>query len=99
MDDEELVGAIAHRLEIDHQYIEHVPENQPDRVARVRRCGREAGRRLGWTVRTFQTDPSERDDRHVLAHVVVMVSTPEDDERLRERGKLLVREAMKNWPA
>jgi hypothetical protein len=65
-----------------------------DRVAQIRRCGRAAGRRLGYKIRTFATDPEDRDDGRVAVWVVVTASNPDDDERIRERGDLLIRETL-----
>lgn len=94
--DEELIQRILPVLEIDHQYVHHVEAWNQDLIAQIRRCGRAAARRLGYSVRTFQSDPDKRDDGRVVVIVVVTRSTPDEEERIRERGDLLMREAWKH---
>jgi len=91
--DEELIQRILPVLEIDHQYARHVEAWNQDLIAQIRRCGRTAARRLGYGVRTFQTDPDQREDGRVVVVVVVTRSTAADEERIRERSDLLMREA------
>jgi hypothetical protein len=93
-DDEALIEQILPVLDLDHQYTRLVEAWNQDRVAQIRRCGRSAGRRLGYKIRTFATDPQSREDGHVAVWVVVTSSNPADDERIRERGDLLMREAL-----
>ena len=78
--DELLTGAIAMQLEVDHQYVRHCDEWDAATITQVRRCERTAGRRLGWKVRTFQSDPDLREDRKVVVVVLVVESTDEDNE-------------------
>lgn len=91
--DEELIQRILLVLEIDHQYVRHVEAWNQDLIAQTRRCGRAAARRLGFGVRTFQSDPGRREDGRVVVIVAVTRSTPDEEERIRERSDLLVREA------
>jgi hypothetical protein len=88
---EDLVSEVARRLELDWQYVAHVPAWDVERVAKIRSAGRQAGRTLGYRVMTMQTDPEDRD--HGLVVVVVAVKVPpsaEDDERMTERAQLLM---------
>ncbi len=93
-DDEALIQEIQPVLELDHQYTRHVEAWNEDLVAQIRRCGRAAGRRLGYKVRTFASDPYDRDDRRIVVWVVVTDSTPDDEDRIRERGELLIQETL-----
>ncbi len=95
-EDELLTEAISTQLEIDHQYVRHCHEWDEATITRVRRCGRAAGRRLGWKVRTFQSDPDRRADRKIVVIVLVVESTDEDAKRVTERGDLLLAEMTKN---
>ena len=54
----------------------------------------ELSRRLGYGVLTFQSDPDKREDGRVVVIAVVTRSTPEEEERIRERGDLLMCEAL-----
>jgi hypothetical protein len=92
--DEALIQQILPVLDLDHQYTRLAEAWDQDRVAQIRRCGRAAGRRLGYKIRTFATDPEDRDDGRVAVWVVVTASNPDDDERIRERGDLLIRETL-----
>ena len=80
-------------LDIDHQYVRHVDAWNQDLIAQIRRCGRAAARRLRYGVRTVQSDPDEREDDRVVVIVAIIHSTPEEEDRIRERGDLLIREA------
>ncbi len=93
-DDEALIQEIQPVLELDHQYTRHVEAWNEDLVAQIRRCGRAAGRRLGYKVRTFASDPHDRDDRRIVVWVVVTDSTPDDEDRIREGGELLIQETL-----
>jgi hypothetical protein len=93
-DDEALIQQILPVLDLDHQYTRLVEAWSQACIAQIRRCGRTAGRRLGVKIRTFATDPEDRDDGRVAVWVVVTASNPEEDERIRARGELLIREAM-----
>lgn len=92
---EELIESIMRVLEIDFQATDVFYPDQTEQIARFRSCGRKAGRRLGWKVRTFQSNPAARsDDRVVVMVVPVAEELPADEqERLRERGDLLIRHA------
>jgi len=48
---------------------------------------------LGYDVRTFQSDPDKREDGRVVVTVAVTRSTPDEEERIRARSDLLMREA------
>ena len=91
--DEELIQRILPVLEIDHQYARRVEAWDRDLIAQICRCGRAAARRLGYGVRTFQSDPDKREDGRVVVVVAVTRSTPDEEERIRERSHLLMREA------
>ena len=92
-----LASQIATRLEIGEQYVAHVDPTDADYIKLIRSAGRQAGRLLGWKVRTFQTDPSQRDDGKVVVIVVVQESTPADEARFREQSDLILGAAMDNW--
>lgn len=88
---EDLVSEIARRLEIDWQYVAHVPAADTGRIAEIRAAGRAAGRRLGYKVMTMQTDPEDRDDGLVV--VLAVVREPpsvEDKQRMDARARLLL---------
>jgi DNA-binding IclR family transcriptional regulator len=89
-DDEELIQQIQPVLELDHQYTRHVEASNEDLVAQIRRCGRAAGRRLEYKVRTFASDPRDRDDRRIVVWVVVTASNPDDEHRIHQRAELLI---------
>jgi hypothetical protein len=52
------------------------------------------GRRLGYKTRTFASDPRDRDDRRIVVWVVVTTSNPDDENRIHQRGELLVQETL-----
>jgi hypothetical protein len=81
-------------LDLDHQYVRTVESWNEDLVAQIRRCGRAPGRRLGYRVRTVATDAELRDDSRRVVSVVVMDSNPEDEDRIRERSDLLLRQTL-----
>jgi len=89
---EALIQEIIPVLEIDHEYVRIVEGWNQDLVAQIRRCGRAAAHRLGYKVRTIATDPVEREDGRVVVWVVITHSNPVEEERLRERGDLLMRQ-------
>jgi hypothetical protein len=93
-DDEALIQEMLPVLDLDHQYTRLVQAWNHDLVAQIRRCGRAAGKRLGVKIRTFATDPEDRDDGRVVVWVVVTASNPEDEQRIRERGDVLMRETL-----
>jgi hypothetical protein len=93
-DDEALIQQILPVLDFDHQYTRLVEAWNQDLVAQIRRCGRAAGRRLGVKIRTFASDPQDRDDGRIAVWVVVTASHPDDEQRIRERGELLMREVL-----
>jgi hypothetical protein len=49
-------------LDVDHQYTRLVEEWNHELVAQIRRCGREAGKRMGYKIRTLTSHPQSRDD-------------------------------------
>jgi hypothetical protein len=57
-DDEALIQEILPVLDLDHQYTRLVEEWNHELVAQIRRCGRQAGQRLGYKIRTLTSDPS-----------------------------------------
>lgn len=89
-DDEELIQQILPVLDLDHQYSRLVEAWNQDLISQIRRCGRAAGKRLGYKIRTFATGPERREDRRVAVWVIVTDSNPEDEQRIRERGELLI---------
>jgi len=90
-DDEALIEAMLPVLDLDHQYVRTVESWNDDLTAQVRRCGRAAGRRLGYRVRTAAPNPDSRDGGRRVVVVVVVDSNPEDEDRIRERSDLLLR--------
>jgi hypothetical protein len=93
-DDEALVQQIQPVLELDHQYTRHVEAWNDELVAQIRRCGRAAGRRLGYKIRTLASDPRDRDDRRIVVWVVVTASNTDDEVRIHQRGELLIEETL-----
>jgi hypothetical protein len=93
-EDEALIAEIMPVLEIDHQYVRTVDGWNDDLTAQIRRCGRAAARRLGYKVRTFATDPREREDHRRLILIAVTASTPADEARIDERSQLLIELAL-----
>ncbi|KAA1426453.1 hypothetical protein [Nocardioides antri] len=92
--DEELTRlAIAQALELDHQYLETVPAWDQARVDQLRRIGRSVAREFGWRVRTGTID---LDEERLKVWIVIVESTPEDQERIRERGEFLVEQIFKD---
>jgi hypothetical protein len=49
-------------LDVNHQYTRLVQEQSHELVAQIRRCGREAGKRMGYKIRTLTSHPQSRDD-------------------------------------
>jgi len=90
--DQELSAQILRALEIDHQYSQGVEDWNQDLVNQIRRCGRAAGRQLGYRVRTFVTGTATPGRLRVW--VVVITSNPADEARIRERGDLLIRQTL-----
>ena len=92
--DEALIQEILPALDLDHQYTRLVEEWNHELVAQIRRCGRQAGKRLGYKIRTLTSDPQQRDDRRIAVWVVVIASNPDDEDRIRERSELLISETL-----
>jgi site-specific recombinase len=92
--DEAPVQEILPVLELDHQYTRLVEAWNHELVTQIRRCGREAGKRLGYKIRTLTSDPEQRVDGRVAVWVVVIRSNPDDKDRIRERGELLISETL-----
>jgi len=86
-DDEALIQQILPVLELDHQDSRLVEAWNHDLVAQIRRLGRAAGKRLGYQVRTFASDPEQREDGPVMVCVVVTSSNPDDEARIRQRSE------------
>jgi hypothetical protein len=93
-DDAQLVAEIMPVLEIDHQYVRIVEGYNEALAAQIRRCGRTAGRRLGYKLRTFVSDPEQREDGRRIVCVVVIESTEHDETRVHERSELLMSETL-----
>src|SRR3954453_16878536 len=93
-EDEALIQEILPVLEVDHQYTRLVEAWNHELVAQIRRCGRQAGKRLGYKIRTFASDPDRRDDRRIAGWVIVTDSNPDDEDRVRERSELLISETL-----
>lgn len=93
-DDEALIREILPVLDLDHQYTRLAEGWNRELVEQIRRCGRAAGRRLGYKVRTFASDPHDRDDGRIAVWVVVTASNSNDEDRVRERGELLIQETL-----
>ena len=93
-EDEALIQEILPVLDLDHQYTRLVEEWNHELVAQIRRCGRQAGKRLGYKIRTLTSDPERRDDRRVAVWVVVIDSNPDDEHRIRERSELLINQTL-----
>ena len=90
----ESISEILPVLDLDHQYTRLVEASNHHLVAQIRRCGRTAGKRLGFKIRTLTSDPQQRDDRRVAVWVVVTSSNPDDEDRIRERSELLISETL-----
>jgi hypothetical protein len=56
--DEAPVQEILPTLELDHQYTRLVEAWNHELVTQIRRCGREAGKRLGYKIQTLTSDRS-----------------------------------------
>jgi hypothetical protein len=93
-DDELLVAEIMPVLEIDHEYVRTIEGYSEELAAQIRRCGRTAARRLGYKVRTFASQPEQRQGGRRTVCVVVTESTEQDETRVRERSELLVTETL-----
>jgi len=93
-DDEALIQEILPVLDLDHQYTRLVKEWNHELIAQIRRCGRQAGNRLGYKIRTLTSDPQRRDDRRVAVWVVVIGSNPDDEDRIRDRSELLISQTL-----
>lgn len=82
---DELVSLIATTLEVDGFYQQDFPADQTEAIALTRRAGREAGRALGWRVRTHA-----RTSFRVPSTVIVLVDhhagmSAEDEDRIATR--------------
>ena len=78
-EDEALIREILPILDLDHQYTRLAEAWNHELIAQIRRCGREAGKRLGYKIRTLTSDPQRRDDGRVAVWVVVIESTPNEE--------------------
>lgn len=83
-------------LEVDQQYPRLVEAWNHDLVSQIRRCGRAAGKRLGYKIRTLASDPQQRADRRIKVWVIVTDSNPDEEDRIRERSELLINYTI-NW--
>ena len=93
-EDEALIQEILPVLDLDHQYTRLVEEWNHELVAQIRRCGRQAGKRLGYKIRTLDQRPAAANDRRVAVWVVVIHSNPDDEDRIRERSELLISQTL-----
>jgi hypothetical protein len=86
---DELVLAIAQRLEVDWQYRERAEAWNAERIAELRSAGRKAGRLLGYKIVTVQSEP---DDENRVTVIVAVREAPnaEEGERMMERARLLL---------
>jgi hypothetical protein len=86
---DELTLTIARHLEVDWQYVERVEAWDTERIAAVRSAGRAAGRMLGYKIVTVQ---AEADDEDRVTVIVAVREAPsaEENERMRERARLLM---------
>jgi hypothetical protein len=86
---DELVLAIAQRLEVDWQYVERAEAWNAERIAELRSAGRKAGRLLGYKIVTVQSEP---DDENRVTVIVAVREAPnaEEGERMMERARLLL---------
>ncbi|MEV4598345.1 hypothetical protein AB0K15_13135 [Amycolatopsis sp. NPDC049253] len=95
---DELTLEIMRHLEIDQQWVRHFDPTNVNGIAEARAAGRRAGRGLQLKVLTHQSKPEDRDDNRVVVIVVVnQERSPEDEERLQERARLLLDEAYKHF--
>lgn len=92
--DEQAIQRICSELRSRGQFTAHVDGADTDEIKRTRSLGRAAGRRLGWKVRTYATDPAKRDDGKSVVVVVLVESNPLHEELLRVRGQKAVAQAM-----
>jgi hypothetical protein len=93
-DDEALIREILPVLEVDHQYTRLVEEWNHELVAQIRRCGRQAGKRPAYKIRTFTSDPDRRHDQRIAVGVIVTDSNPDDEERIRQRSEFLINQTL-----
>lgn len=93
-----LASQIATELEIGGQFVRHVDPEDVDHIALIRSAGRQAGRILGWKVRTFQSDPSARADGKVVVIVAAIETPAQDDARFQAQGNAILMDFMKRWP-
>jgi len=82
---------IARALEIDGQYVVHVPPQRAEVIA-LRLAGREAGDLLGQRVRVAASLPGDARPGQVTVVVSVVELHPEDESRLRQRAGVLAAE-------
>ncbi len=81
-------------LELDYEGTRPAEAWDHDLIAHIRHCGavmRTSG--LGYKIRTLTSDPDRRDKRCLVLRVVIIESTPDDDDRIRERDDLLMIQA------
>ena len=97
-EDEALIQEILPVLEVDHQYTRLVEAWNHELIAQIRRCGRQAGKRLGYKIRTFASAREDRDDQRIAVWVIVISSNPEDEYRIRERSELLINQTLNQLP-
>jgi hypothetical protein len=48
----------------------------------------------GYKIRTLASDPQRRDDRRIAVWVLVITANPVDQERICERGDLLISQTL-----
>lgn len=94
-----LAKDIAQYLRVDRQYVEEVPIGNEERVEIVRQAGRQAGRSLGWKVRTAASGPKVCNPEMVNVIVVVIDPEPDDDpDEMARRTRAAVDAAFARLP-
>ena len=86
---DELVLAIAQRLEVDWQYVERAEAWNAERIAELRSAGRKAGRLLGYKIVTVQSQP-DHENRVTVIVAVREAPNAEEGERMMARARLLL---------
>ena len=93
----QMVDRIITALRSDGQFIVTLPGDDREKIERLRALGRQAGRRLGWKVRTFASDPDRRTDGASVVIVAVIDSSALHQQLMRVRGEKALRRAFESW--
>jgi hypothetical protein len=93
-DDEALIQQIQPVLELDHQYTRHVEARNDDLVAQIHRCCRAAGKTARIQDPYLRQRPARprRPTHRRLGRR--QASNPDDENRIHQRGELLVQETL-----